>query len=49
MSKKIVLLTCEVEAENDLKAVFEVQRYLTNLPSAFFDKFNAFEVLEAVE
>lgn len=47
--KKNVLISYVVEADTDLKAVFELQKSLRYLPDSELIKFDAFEVLEVEE
>jgi hypothetical protein len=47
--KKNVLISYVVEADTDLKAVFELQKSLRYLPDSELIKFDAFEVLDVKE
>ena len=47
--KKNVLISYVVEADNDLSAIFDLNKSLASLPDSELVKFDAFDVLEVSE
>jgi hypothetical protein len=47
--KKNVLISYVVEADNDLSAIFALNKSLSTLPDSELVKFDAFDVLEVSE
>jgi len=47
--KKNVLISFVVEADSDLKAVFALNKSLSNLPESELVKFDVFDVIDVVE
>ncbi len=47
MTKKIVLITFVTDADNDLKAVFNLNKVFAKLSDDELEKFEAFQVLDA--
>jgi hypothetical protein len=47
--KKNVLISFVTDAETDLQAIFALNRIMEKLPESDLEKFEAFEVLDAVQ